>query len=507
MKLHRRPAWAPCFSGLAAVVAAAGCTTPTHGGSFEPIGHSAEAVTVCGNPNPPTVNGVDVSVFQGTVDWSEVKTAGNSFAIARISDGTFLDTQFATNWTGMKAAGLVRGAYQYFEPGEDPAMQAMIVVSAVGMLGSGDLPVTADMETTGNQSPSTIAANLQTWADAVEAGTGKAPMIYTAEGYWDSDVASSAFSSNPLWVANWQVSCPDLPTGWTNWVFWQWNDMGTVSGISGAVDTDYFNGTAAQLTAFAGGGATASDGGSPSLTYGAEYVSQSWPLATTTMMMTTCQTMPANIVLKNIGTATWDSRTRFATTQPRNRVSDFADSTWVATDRPAEVTGTVAPGATYEFKFDFHAPPTPGMYDEYFGMVEDGVAWFSDPGQGGPPDDDIQAKIEVTDGGATCVVDPGVPDAAPGQGDAEAADAAPPQGDGGPGPDAAPADAGSPVVLEGGVGGDTGTGATRPPPREPSSGSGGCSCRVVAGEGGSSGGVVAGLSLAAIAVTRRRRRR
>ena len=273
------------------------------------------------------------------------------------------------------------------------------------MLGTGDLPVTADMEATGGQSAATIAANLKTWMAAVQAGTGKVPMVYTAEGYWDASVASTAFASNPLWVANWGVTCPSLPTGWSNWQFWQDADNGTVSGISGAVDTDEFNGTLAQLQAFAGG-ATASDAGTSGI-YGATYVSQSWPLASTTMMMTTCQTVAASITFKNSGTKTWDGNTRLATTQPRDRASLFADSTWVSVDRAAEVTGTVAPGATFEFKFDFHAPPTAGSYKEYFGLVEDGVAWFSDPGQGGPADSDIEANIVVTAGATNCTVGPG----------------------------------------------------------------------------------------------------
>ncbi len=82
----------------------------------------------------------------------------------------------------MKSGRLVRGAYQFFEPGENPTTQANIVIKAVGKLGAGDLPVTADMEVTGGQSAATIAANLQTWVAAVTAGTGKAPMVYTARG-------------------------------------------------------------------------------------------------------------------------------------------------------------------------------------------------------------------------------------------------------------------------------------------------------------------------------------
>ena len=132
--------------------------------------------------------------------------------------------------------------------------------------------------------------------------------------------------------------------------------------------------------------------------YAAQFVGQSFPLASTTLTMTAGQVIPSYIELKNTGTKTWDSRTHLGTTQPRDRVSVFADGTWLADNRPAGVKGAVAPGATYKFTFDLAAPDKPGSYDEFFGVVEDGVAWFSDPGQGGPPDNDLEVKITVVAG-------------------------------------------------------------------------------------------------------------
>ncbi|HEY8087415.1 MAG TPA: phage tail tip lysozyme, partial [Polyangiaceae bacterium] len=129
--------------------------------------------------------------------------------------------------------------------------------------------------------------------------------------------------------------------------------------------------------------------------YGAQFVSQSFPLASTTLTMVEGQVIPSYIELKNTGTKSWDSKTRIGTTQPRDRVSAFADKTWVANNRPAAVSGTVAPGGTYKFQFDLAAPTKAGSYDEFFGVVEEGVAWFSDSGQGGPPDSDLEVKITV----------------------------------------------------------------------------------------------------------------
>jgi MYXO-CTERM domain-containing protein len=132
--------------------------------------------------------------------------------------------------------------------------------------------------------------------------------------------------------------------------------------------------------------------------YAATYVSQSFPLATTALTMTEGQTIASFIELKNTGSKTWDTNTKLGTTQPRDRTSVFADSTWLAPNRPAAVTGTVAPGASYKFQFDLHAPDKVGTYYEYFGVVEEGVAWFSDSGQGGPADDVLEVQVKVIAG-------------------------------------------------------------------------------------------------------------
>src|SRR4051812_18132772 len=91
----------------------------------------ARAVVVC--PGPDAVYGIVVSEFQGNINWAQVKAAGKAFAIIRVSDGTgHLDPFFAQNWAGAKAAGLIRGAYQFFEPGGDPVAQANLLLQHMG---------------------------------------------------------------------------------------------------------------------------------------------------------------------------------------------------------------------------------------------------------------------------------------------------------------------------------------------------------------------------------------
>lgn len=235
--------------GLAslATLALASCTAD----SFDPFDESVESMCEyvkrsC--PGPNTVPGIDVSYWQGTVNWSQVAGAGYKFAIARISHGTqTIDHTFPTNWAGIKNAGMIRGAYQYFAPTQSVDAQAQIVINAVGQLQDGDLPAVLDLET-GNPT----VAQIQRWMDLVTAGTGKVPIIYTGSYFWQDHVGSSAFASYPLWTAHYTTECPLIPDNWAGWRFWQYTDSGSVPGISGNVDLDRFNGTLAELQEFAG---------------------------------------------------------------------------------------------------------------------------------------------------------------------------------------------------------------------------------------------------------------
>jgi GH25 family lysozyme M1 (1,4-beta-N-acetylmuramidase) len=212
-------------------------------------GVDREAVQVCADG--PTVRGIDVSYYQGTVNWDSVAGDGIDFAIARVSDGTgFDDPQFERNWTEMQRVGLIRGAYQFFRPGDDPVEQANLMLDHIGTLEADDLPPTIDVEATDGESASTIAANLQVWLDTVEAETGRVPIIYTGNWFWGPYVDSADFTDYPLWASHYGVDCPLVPEPWTDWLIHQDSSTGSVAGISGDVDTDRFNGDLDALLAF-----------------------------------------------------------------------------------------------------------------------------------------------------------------------------------------------------------------------------------------------------------------
>ncbi|HEY8090394.1 MAG TPA: GH25 family lysozyme [Polyangiaceae bacterium] len=243
-------------------------------GGPEATGETEEAIQQCENGS---VEGVDVSNGQGTIDWAAVKAAGVDFAIMKATQGTYYTAStFPGNWSGTKAHGVYRSAYHFFDPTEDGAAQAAHFLSIVGTIGPGDLPAMLDIEcptgsadTTclGNgQSDAATAAEIATrmWAfiHAVEQATGKKPLIYTYGSYFTSNgVDTTGLDAYPLYIADPVTgTCFNVPAPWTSAIIWQYSWTGTVSGITGQVDRDRFIGTLAGLGQLAGGGASGDAG-------------------------------------------------------------------------------------------------------------------------------------------------------------------------------------------------------------------------------------------------------
>ena len=199
-----------------------------------------------------TLQGIDVSQYQGSINWGQVAASGISFAYIRAGDGSgYVDPKFQNNWNCARGANVARGAYLYYEPADDPAAQANLLLHQLQMVGflQGDLVPAIDVETMGGQTASTVAANLHTTVNIVANALGALPAIYASPSWWDGNVGSSAFTSDPLWIANWCGSCasPSMPAnnwGGHGWSVWQDSSSGSVAGISGAVDTDVAPGPA-----------------------------------------------------------------------------------------------------------------------------------------------------------------------------------------------------------------------------------------------------------------------
>lgn len=198
----------------------------------------------------PTSSGAgnDVSHYQGVIDWSSVKTARN-FAYAKATEGTgYTDSKFATNYAGIAAAGLQRGAYHFFRASKDPIAQADHFVSVLQANGypGGDLAPMVDVELSDGASAATVISGLRAFLNEAQSKLGATLFIYTGPSFWTHQLGNPDFSSNPLWIAHYTTAPqPTVPTSWSGYAIWQFTKTDHVSGIGGSVDGDRWSGAIA----------------------------------------------------------------------------------------------------------------------------------------------------------------------------------------------------------------------------------------------------------------------
>lgn len=209
---------------------------------------------------PPKLEGVDVSRFQGTVDWTKVAASGRRFAMVRASAGSLTtDPAYPANRAGATAAGLKVSAYHYANPDSavnDALNEANFFLGLATPM-HGDLVPALDVEVTNGLSVADMQAWVRTWLERVSAQLGVKPMIYTSPNFWTTAMGDTRwFADNGytvLWVAHWGVKAPSVPAsnwGGRSWTFWQYTNCGSVPGISGCVDLDRYNGSALATSLF-----------------------------------------------------------------------------------------------------------------------------------------------------------------------------------------------------------------------------------------------------------------
>jgi lysozyme len=203
------------------------------------------------------IPGIDVSKWQGEIEWGKVANAGVHFAYIKATEGTgYTDPCFAINWQSAHSAGVLRGAYHYFHPRLDARSQARAFFTALGN-DCGELPPALDLETPELTGPSLISA-LSRFLQELEILSGFPLIIYTSPGFWNSYIVPYPPewpSKYPLWIAHYGVSRPSIPYPWLNFTFWQATNRGEVIGITRfparrpRVDLTWFNGSHAELDA------------------------------------------------------------------------------------------------------------------------------------------------------------------------------------------------------------------------------------------------------------------
>jgi lysozyme len=217
------------------------------------VSTTQQAATVCGGS--ATVNGMDVAgPYDEVTDWAAAKASGIDFAFIRVSDGLqYPDPWFDDYWPAAKAAGMLRGAYQFFRPDQDPIAQADFLLGKILPVTPGDLPPVLDLENAGDLTHEQVVASVQAWVDHVSAAIGRPPIVYAGLYSWPELTGGADYTTSPLWIAQYtSAACPNIPDPWTSWLFWQHTASGSAPGVTGtALDLDVFDGTLADLQAFA----------------------------------------------------------------------------------------------------------------------------------------------------------------------------------------------------------------------------------------------------------------
>lgn len=201
------------------------------------------------------VFGIDISNYQGNIDWARVKASGVQFAYVKATEGaTWTDPMFMTNVNGARAVGIPVGAYHFARPDQTSAIdEAKHFVSLLQSVQTDLMPV-LDLEEPSD--PSKIAVDaLVKWTrdfiNYVQQATGRKVMLYTGNWFVNRyNGLNNALCDLPLWVANYaNIPAPPDCGGWTRWTVWQYASDGRVDGINGDVDVN----VAVSLDALRGG--------------------------------------------------------------------------------------------------------------------------------------------------------------------------------------------------------------------------------------------------------------
>jgi GH25 family lysozyme M1 (1,4-beta-N-acetylmuramidase) len=210
------------------------------------------------------VQGIDVSHWQGAINWGAARNAGIQFAWIKATEGTsYEDSRFNSNYVGAYNAGVIRGAYHFARPNvSSGGAQANFFASNGGAWSRDNLtlPGVLDIEHNpyGSMCYGKSTTQMRNWIadfyNTYKARTGRDVVIYTTASWWNTCTGrwTGMYSKAPLWVAHWtSASSPSIPSGFPTWTVWQYTSTGSVSGVAGNVDRNKFNGSRSRLLALA----------------------------------------------------------------------------------------------------------------------------------------------------------------------------------------------------------------------------------------------------------------
>lgn len=199
------------------------------------------------SPRALPVHGVDVSRWQGEIDWPRLRGQGANFAYIKATDGgDHLDPMFRKNWRGAAEAGLRRGAYHFFYWCRTAGEQADWFIRNVPKV-AGALPPVIDVEWNGESSckrrPSRekVLEKMQVFMDKLERHYGQRPIIYTAPDFY-RDNLQGAFPNHHFWLRA-VAQHPSKVYPGRKWLLWQYSGSGLSHGVDGRIDLNVFHGS------------------------------------------------------------------------------------------------------------------------------------------------------------------------------------------------------------------------------------------------------------------------
>ena len=201
------------------------------------------------------VQGIDVSNWQGDIDWDKVRAAGTQFAFIKATEGgDYLDPKFARNWLAAKRVGIPRGAYHMVYWCRAAHEQALWFILNVPN-DPDALPPVLDLEWNGHSRscpkriPTKLALEkIKIMLEVMESHTGKRPIIYT-DITFHKEILEGEYNDYPYWIRS-TAAEPQVRYENRRWTFWQFTTTGRVPGVRGDVDRNTFYGTENQWRMF-----------------------------------------------------------------------------------------------------------------------------------------------------------------------------------------------------------------------------------------------------------------
>lgn len=214
-----------------------------------PVSFRWKGIFGSSSPHGFDIRGIDVSHYQGNIDWKTLKNASLdgypvSFVMIKATEGTdFLDENFNKNIRAARSCGFICGAYHFFLPSESAEEQANYFLRKA-RLTSGDFPPVLDIEHQGNLTQQEIAEAAYKWLHIVEKHYGVKPIIYTNYKFKMKNLNDSLLNQYPYWIAHYYVDTLKYKSAWK---LWQYTDNGRLDGIKGLVDFNIYNGSMYDL--------------------------------------------------------------------------------------------------------------------------------------------------------------------------------------------------------------------------------------------------------------------